>query len=250
MKGPLIRIGGGVAAVALAFIACLLLPTLGRVAQAQQMPPFPILYGGMATVDGEPLPEGTRVTARVGDYETWTTVEKNGTYRNLLLGPPNRDYYTVPVTFHAMGLTAVERDVFLRTGAPLFKSTGFDLHFLRPLAEASPTPTLQAPTEVDSGGDGVSLTPMAQGSPEPSPSSTPTVQSPAEVDNGDNGASITPMAQSSPEPSASPTPTVQESQGVGSEGQGFSIVWMAVGAGVILVALTGWLGLRNRWKRS
>ena len=67
------------------------------------------------------------------------------------------------MTFHAAGLTAEERDVFLPAGAPVFKDIGFDLYFSRP-------------------------------------------------------------------------------------GDGLFRLWIAIGGGVILVALVGWFGLRKRWK--
>ena len=98
-------------------------------ALAQDHLPFPILYGGIALADGEPFPEGTRLVARVGDHETWTTVEENGRYRNLLVGPPDNGYYYKEITFHALGRDAVEKDVFLPANAPAFKDVGFDLHF-------------------------------------------------------------------------------------------------------------------------
>ena len=98
-------------------------------ALAQDYPPFPILYGGIALTDGVPLPEGTRLVARVGDHETWTTVEENGSYRNLLVGPPDDGYYYKVITFHVLGRDAVETDVFLPADAPVFKDAGFDLHF-------------------------------------------------------------------------------------------------------------------------
>lgn len=111
-------------------------------ALAQDYPPFPILYGGIALADGVPLPEGTRLVARVGDHETWTTVEDNGLYRNLLVGPPDDGYYYKVITFHALGRDAVEADVFLPTDAPVFKDAGFDLHFPASLESAvSGTPS-------------------------------------------------------------------------------------------------------------
>ena len=163
MKGLLIPLPSKVSTLPLAFALFVLVLAHDTVALAQDMPPFPILYGGRALMDGKPVAEGTRLVARVGDYQTETTVEKNGAYRNLLVSPPSREYFYVPVTFHAAGLTAEERDVFLPAGAPVFKDIGFDLHFSRP-------------------------------------------------------------------------------------GDGLFRLWMAIGGGVILVALVGWFGLRKRWK--
>ena len=115
---------------------------------AQEPPPLPILYGGRVLIDGEPAPAGTEVVARVGDYETSTTVEvgEEGRYRNLLVAPPSSDYYDMPVTFHALGATALEEDVFRRSGGVVFRTTGdaaFDLHFQISL-EAGPEETATA----------------------------------------------------------------------------------------------------------
>ena len=113
-------------------------------ALAQEYPPFPILYGGISLADGVPLPHGTRLVARVGDHETWTIVEANGWYRNLLVGPPDDSYYYKVITFHALGGDALEKDVFLPADAPVFKDVGFDLHFpvnLGSAASESPSDT-------------------------------------------------------------------------------------------------------------
>ena len=123
---------------------------------AQEPPPFPVLYGGHVLIDGEPASPGTVVTARVGDYEVSTVVEvgEEGLYRNLLVQPPSSDYYDMPVTFHVLGATALEQDVFKRSGAPAFKSTGdaaFDLHLQLSL-EAEPEETPIAAGGSDGGG--------------------------------------------------------------------------------------------------
>ena len=111
------------------FIALLVVPVAYAQDGPPELPPFPILYGGRALVDGEPLPEGTRLTARIGDYEAGVVVEEEGYYRNLLLAPPSGVYYSRPVTFHALNMTAAENDVFVQTAAPVFKDVGFDIHF-------------------------------------------------------------------------------------------------------------------------
>ena len=100
------------------------------IADAQDYPPFPILYGGIVLADGEPVPEGTRLSAQVGDYETWTNVEENGKYRNLLLGPPDDSYYGKEITFHVLGNIAIEKDTFLPADAPVFKDVEYNLNIL------------------------------------------------------------------------------------------------------------------------
>jgi hypothetical protein len=72
------------------------------VVQNDEMPPFPILYGGRALMDGQPLPDGTKIEARIDDYVTWALVIENGMYRNLLVGPPNREYFYKTITFHTL----------------------------------------------------------------------------------------------------------------------------------------------------
>jgi hypothetical protein len=119
----------GPAGILLGVIAFLILPVAYAQEGPPEVPPFPTLYGGRALVDGEPLPDGTRLTARIGDYETVVVVEEEGYYRNLLLAPPSGDYYSRAVTFHALNMTAAENDVFVQTAAPVFKDVGFDIHF-------------------------------------------------------------------------------------------------------------------------
>ena len=196
----LIQPWGKDSALILALAVCVLLLAQGGPALAQEIPPFPILYGGRALVDGEPLPEGTRLVARVGDYETWTTVEQSGAYRNLLVAPLSREYHYVPVTFHALEMVAEERDVFLPSGAPIFKDIGFDLHFSRPVVEPSPQPT-----------------------PSPRPTSSP---------------------QPTPSPTAAPTPPAPQA-GDGNANAS-TVLSVAIGAGVVLVVVAGWFGLRRR----
>ena len=141
-------IAAGVAAGVLLWITgATLVVAIEAQERPPELPPFPILYGGRALLDGEPLAEGTRLVARVGNYEKEVAVEEDGHYRNLLVSPPSGDYFNERVTFHALGLTAAEEDVFLRTAGPVFKDVGFDIHF-----------TQSAPDEVsapaaDTGGD-------------------------------------------------------------------------------------------------
>ena len=161
----------------LATALCVLLLAQESKVLAQDIPPFPILYGGRALLNGEPLPEGTRLEARVRDYEIWTIVQENGVYMGLVVGPPSRDYYNATVTFHALGLRAEKQDVFRPAGEPIFKSTGFDLHFSGPAIQVSPSPS-RPPT------------PTAGASPQSSPTATPTLtaaRSPVQPGVGESG---------------------------------------------------------------
>ena len=140
---------------ALVWISLASLSDGGRIA-AQEFPPFPTLYGGHVWINDKPAPPGTVLVIRVGDYETRTVVEEDGFYRNLLVQPQSSDYYDLPITFHVLGASAQEGDVFIQAGAPEFK-TAFDLHFLISETEPSPTPSVQAtPTLVVDPEDGTS----------------------------------------------------------------------------------------------
>lgn len=125
--------------ILLLFLLPFALPAVQAQDDRSELPPFPFLYGGRALVDGEPLPVGTRLTARVGDYEAVTVVEEDGHYRNLLLAPPKGEYYGQPVTFHALNLTAAEEGIFKETVAPVFKDVGFDIEFTREARDETPT---------------------------------------------------------------------------------------------------------------
>ncbi len=190
----------------LAIMACAVLavPTQTALAQGPEIPPFPILYGGRAYVDGVPVPEGTRVEARVGDYVTWTTVGPQGLYLNLVVGPPSRTYHFMPITFHATGLTADESDVFLPSREPLFKHPDYDLHFSDPDANTVPepdtTPEPVATATVDA--PQAEPTATATATAEPAPiEQTPTIE-PEPVE-----ATPTATPEAGPE-EQSPTPTL------------------------------------------
>ena len=211
MKGLPIPLQSNAPALGMGLALFLLILTQAglALAQDQEMPPFPILYGGRALMDGQPLPEGTRLEARIRDYVTWTSVLQDGNYRSLLVGPPSRDYYLGTVTFHALGVTAQEQDVFRPAGAPDFKDVGFDLHF-------PPSPTLV--------------------SPQPSPTHTPTVEP-------------SPQPSPTPSPTLNPAATPQNSKPPEDISNGSSVLRLAVGAGVVLVVLAGWYVLQRRWDR-
>ena len=142
MPVRILKASGTVFLLALSLFVFLPQSTLA-VVQNEEMPPFPILYGGRALMDGQPLPDGTRIEATIDDYVAWAFVIENGIYINLLVGPPNREYFYKKITFHTLGVTAAEQDEFLPAGGPVFKDTNFHLNF--PL---SPTLiTVQAPSD-------------------------------------------------------------------------------------------------------
>lgn len=144
---------------------------------------FPILYGGAVFIDGAPAPEGTVVTARVGDWQNQTTVQGNSRYYGLLVAPPTSAYYRTIITFHVEGMTAAEQDLFLPAGGPTFKDSGYDLHFVRP-QQQTPTPRPTATPATAPTATAASVTATAT-SLAPVATATPTV--PARISPGGIG---------------------------------------------------------------
>ena len=122
------------------------------------LPPGGIIYFGSATVNGEPVPDGHTIVARVGDYESNPVTVENGKYESLAVSSPKSSHAGQPVTFHLGDVQADSTDIYQPYQIPFIK-TGFDLEFSAlpeptpgPTATASPeTPTpIPAPTEVAS----------------------------------------------------------------------------------------------------
>ncbi|GEM_PF-4091680 len=121
--------------------------------EAQELPPFPYLYGGVALVDGAPAASGAVLTVRVGDWSNGVTIQQGGAYANLMVAPPDKSYYLKPITFELNGMTAQEEDVFLPGAGPTFKDRGYVLHFVSqtdvtatPTVVPSPAVALNTPT--------------------------------------------------------------------------------------------------------
>ena len=136
---------------------------------AQEPPPFPYLYGGVALIDGAPAASGTVLTAKVGDWSNGVTIQQGGAYANLMVAPPDKFYYLKPITFELDGMTAQERDVFLPGNGPTFKDRGYVLHFLSqtsvtatPTVVPSPATALNTPTALPATGE-PTATPVVEG---------------------------------------------------------------------------------------
>ncbi len=100
----------------------------------------PAFYWGAATVNGEPVPDGLFIVARVGGYESEPTPVKDGRYSGLMVAPPaESDLINKPVTFHLEGqIRADEVLLFF----PAVVDLNFDLTFASlPLPTPTPTPT-------------------------------------------------------------------------------------------------------------
>ena len=111
--------------------------------RAQEQPVRPTTYNGNVTFNGQPLPDGLRVLARIDDYQTTSVITKNGRYQGLVVQPPKQRYVGQDVTFHVEGTQAYETEPFVpgRSG-PSFSRYEFDLSFpTLPMRPPTPTPT-------------------------------------------------------------------------------------------------------------
>ncbi len=69
-----------------------------------QIPPFPNIFSGDVTINGEPAPAGTQVFIRVGRYVSEWVVTEDGRYPFITVGPPDDDgYQGEPVIFYVNG---------------------------------------------------------------------------------------------------------------------------------------------------
>ena len=129
----------------------------------QAFPPAPVIYQGLALVNGAPAPAGLEVFARVLDYQSnkaqpekqapLPVLVKSGAY-NLLTVGPGEQYANQQITFYLTNgfaeVKATETEIFQASGFPQIKQ--LDLHFSAlpappPTPTPTPTPTpLPAPT--------------------------------------------------------------------------------------------------------
>ena len=118
----------GVGALLVAVLLVFLLFNMGT---ASAQPPFPIIYEGTATIGDQPAPDGTLITARVGEAESRSVEVKDGRYRSLLADPSTvysniEDAVGLTIEFFADGVKAVETEVFVEGQ---FLEAELDLHF-------------------------------------------------------------------------------------------------------------------------
>lgn len=102
-----------------AFILLLTLPTAVLAAE----PPRPSVYGGTATLDGAPAPDGTPVSAVIDDTEVAATTVENGAYAFTISQPPGESYSGKTVTFLVGGTTAPESGTWEPDGGGVLNLT-------------------------------------------------------------------------------------------------------------------------------
>ena len=137
---------------------------------AQGGPPGVMTYFGTASVNGEPVPDGYTITARVGDYESQPVELSNGYYQSLSVSPSNDSLSGHTITFLLGGVPANETDIYY-SGVVIVKPN-FDLTFSGlPAPPPTPTPEPGAPPPD-------TPTPDPTSSPAPPASPTPEVAEP------------------------------------------------------------------------
>jgi len=87
-----------------AFMLLLILPTTILAAE----PPRPSVFGGTATLDGAPAPDGTPVSAVIEGTEVAATIVENGAYAFTISQPPGESYSGKTITFLVGGAAAPE----------------------------------------------------------------------------------------------------------------------------------------------
>ena len=86
------------------------------------MPPLPIVYQGIVTVDGKRPVGEMYLTVRINDWVSNPVVVVNGEFVNLIAGPPNATYVGEVISFHLGDLQALETDIFTLLGVPEFSA--------------------------------------------------------------------------------------------------------------------------------
>ena len=93
------------------------------------LPPWPVIYSGNVTLEGEPAPDGLWVVGLMEGYISVPLQVKNGRIAGLAVGAPDSSYFNKTITFQLRvdpaepegAVTAEETDVFMRYATPTLK---------------------------------------------------------------------------------------------------------------------------------
>ena len=133
--------------------AMVALLTMGA-APGQGFPPLPQTFSGAVTVQGAAAPAGLNLVACVAGCDSYSasiTTGEGGSYRGLVVGPPNEDFLGEEITFWIVTevgqIQATETRVYqIPTDNADFTPTQ-DLTFTDAVPQAAPTPVpTPAPT--------------------------------------------------------------------------------------------------------
>jgi hypothetical protein len=81
--------------------------------QSPPVPPFPNIFTGNVTINGEPAPAGTQVFIRVGRYVSEWVVTRDGRYGFITVGPPSETGFRgEPLIFYVNGIPIDKGIVF------------------------------------------------------------------------------------------------------------------------------------------
>ena len=86
---------GKVVSILAGLMLLLILPTTILAAEPAQ----PSVFGGTATLDGAPAPDGTPVSAVIDGTEVAATTVANGAYAFTISQPPDESYSGKTITF-------------------------------------------------------------------------------------------------------------------------------------------------------
>ena len=118
--------------------------------QDQGPPPFPMIFSGTVSIQGEEAPEGLALVACVQDCASYETVEvitrPGGKYSILIIGPPNAAYLEKEISFWIVTEHGRIRATQTATYRPTIENLTprLDLDFTDPVPvppEPTPTPT-------------------------------------------------------------------------------------------------------------
>ena len=144
-------------------------PTITPTATATPLPANPSIFSGSVVIAGMRVQEGSTIFAKIGDYQTMPAViEKDDTYRNLVVDPNDNRAFGRTIYFYLNGVQSRTTSTYV-TGSVNKK---FDLVFVGvPTFTPTPTPTATfTPTPT------MTLTPTPTNTATPTniPTSTPT----------------------------------------------------------------------------
>ena len=112
-------------------------PTIIGADDPNNFPPFPNIYSGGVLVGGQPVPNGTPIFARIGNYQTHSVPVIDGRYSQLITSPGRIFFWGLTIAFHTIvnevelqaAETAIFREVIIDLAPPRNLFNSLDLHF-------------------------------------------------------------------------------------------------------------------------
>ncbi|MCH7606057.1 MAG: hypothetical protein IH962_02775 [Chloroflexi bacterium] len=145
-----VRITGLLFAIAL-FVA------IPAVALAQSQPPRPAVFGGTATVNGVPAPDGTEVTAWIDGNQVGSAEVSNGAYAFSLVQPPGETFGGKEISFKIGDADAGQTAIWQTDGGGELDLSATGVQEPAPVTKPDPaTTTVEASgaPQFDTGTDG------------------------------------------------------------------------------------------------